>query len=99
MAIGTMADFTRRVLLLGGIVACVIALALGFGTALAADQRLADADNALQKAAALVEASEAGVVSERAQRKFDRAVARALADIEDARAEIVEAQEAVDNPQ
>jgi hypothetical protein len=98
MTVTAMAGFTRRVLLLGGIVACVIALILGFGTALAADQRLADADAALQKAAALLEASESGVVSEKARKQFDRAVARALADLEDARAEIVRAQEAVDDP-
>ena len=92
------AGFTRRALLLGGIVVCVIALALGFETALAADQRLADADNALQKAAALLESSESGVASEKVQKEFDRAVARALADIAGARAQIVEAQQAVDNP-
>ncbi len=99
MAIAPMAGFTRRVLLLGGIVVCVIALAFGFGTAFAADPRLDEADAALQKADALLASSQTGGgVSDQAQRRFERAVARAIANIEDARAQIVEAKDAVDNP-
>jgi hypothetical protein len=93
-----MAGFTRRVLLLGGIVACVLALAVGIGEALAADPRLDEADAALQKAGALLEASQAGVVTEKQQRKFDRAVAKALDAVGEAREQIVIAKAAVDNP-
>jgi len=98
MAVAPLAGFTRRVLLLGGIVACVVALAIGIGDALAADPRLEEADVALQKAGALLEASQAGVVTDKQQRQFDRAVAKALGAVADARAQIVEAKEAVDNP-
>ena len=98
MAIAPMAGFTRRALLLGGIVACVVALAFGIGEALAADPRLDEADAALQKAGALLEASQAGVVTEKQQKQFDRAVTKALAAVADARAQIVEAKAAVDNP-
>jgi len=93
-----MPGLTRRVLLLGGIVACVVALAVGIGEALAADPRLDEADQALQKAGALLEASQAGVVTDKQQKQFDRAVAKALAAVADARTQIVEAKAAVDNP-
>jgi hypothetical protein len=93
-----MAGFTRRVLLLGGIVACVFALAVGIGEALAADPRLDEADTALQKAGALLEASQAGVVTAKQQKQFDRAVAKALGAVAEARAQIAEAKAAVDNP-
>jgi hypothetical protein len=93
-----MPGLTRRVLLLGGIVACVVALAIGIGEAVAADQRLDEADLALQKAGALLEASQAGVVTEKQQRQFDRAVAKALDAVAEARAQIAEAKAAVDNP-
>jgi hypothetical protein len=98
MAFAPMPGLTRRVLLLGGIVACVVALAIGIGEAVAADQRLDEADLALQKAAALLEASQAGVVTEKQQRQFDRAVAKALDAVAEARTQIAEAKAAVDNP-
>ena len=98
MAVAPMAGFTRRVLLLGGIVACVVALAVGIGEALAADPRLDEADAALQKAGALLEASQAGVVTDKQQRQFDRAVGKALDAVAEARAQIVDARAAVDNP-
>jgi hypothetical protein len=93
-----MSGFTRRVLLLGGIVACVVALAVGIGEAMAADPRLDEADQALQKAGALLEASQAGVVTDKQQKQFDRAVGKALDAVAEARARIVDAKAAVDNP-
>ena len=98
MAVAPMAGFTRRVLLLGGIVACVVALAIGIGEAVAADQRLDEADMALQKAGALLEASQAGVVTDKQQKQFDRAVSKAIAAVDESRAQIAEAKAAVDNP-
>jgi hypothetical protein len=89
---------TRRWLALGALILAVAAIAFGIGTAYAADQRLADADNALQKAAALLEESQSGVTSPKTQKQFDKAVGQALADIASARAEILAAQNAVDNP-
>jgi hypothetical protein len=80
-------------------VAAVLAAALGFGigVAAAADPRLDEADAALQKAQALLEASQSGGVSEQTQHRFEKAVARAIADVEDAREQIAEAKAAVDN--
>ena len=98
MAVAPMAGFTRRVLLLGGIVACVVALAVGIGEAMAADPRLDEADAALQKAGALLEAAQAGVVTDKQQKQFDRAVGNALDAVAKARAQIVEAKAVVDNP-
>ena len=89
---------TRRWLALGALILAVVATAFGIGTAYAADQRLAEADAALQKAAALLEASESGVASPKTQKEFDKAVGQALAGIASARAEILAAQNAVDNP-
>jgi hypothetical protein len=37
-------------------------------------------------------------VSDQAQHRFEKAVGRAIADIEDARQEVVDAKVAVDNP-
>jgi hypothetical protein len=88
----------RRALALGGAVVAAVALAYGVSIAQAADQRLDDADAALEKAAALLEASESGPVSEKQQKRFERAVAKAIAHVEDARAQIVQAKDAVDNP-
>ena len=87
-----------RVSLVVCVVALTAALVLGLGIARAADQRLEEADGALEKAAALIEASQTGgTVSVGAQRRFDRAVARALDDIANARAQVLRAQEAVDD--
>lgn len=88
----------RRALALGGAVVAAVALAYGVSIAQAADQRLDDADAALEKVAALLEASESGPVSEKQQKRFERAVAKAIAHVEDARAQIVQAKDAVDNP-
>jgi len=84
--------------LLAGALAVAVALGLGLGLAHAADQRLDLADDALESAAALLAASQAGPVSDKTQKEFDKAVSRAIADIEEARAGIVKAQDAVDNP-
>ena len=89
---------TPRWLVFGVLILAVAVTAFGLGTAYAADQRLADADNALQKATALLEASESGVASPKTQKEFEKAVDHALADIASARAEILAAQNAVDNP-
>jgi hypothetical protein len=73
-------------------------LAFGIGVAGAADPRLDEADAALEKAEALLTASQSGGVSDQAQHRFEKAVGRAIADIEDARQEVVDAKVAVDNP-
>ena len=59
-------------------------ICLGGGVMHAFDTRLDEALAALQKAAALVEASSAGTVSEHTQHKFDNARGKALASIQDA---------------
>ena len=85
----------------GYVVAAILsALAVGYGVgvAIAADPRLDEADAALQKAEALLEASQTGGAPQQVQHRFDKAVARAIADVEDARQQIVEAKDAVDNP-
>ena len=90
---------TRRALVIGGAVASAVAIGVGVGVAQAADERLDEADLSLQKAAALLEASETGGnVSPKAQKRFDQAVARAIANVEKARVNIVKAKDAVDNP-
>jgi hypothetical protein len=80
--------------------ALALALAAGCaaGTAHAADQRLADALDALEKAQALLLAAESGVVSPKVEKKFDRQVGRAVDLIGRAMEKIQAAQEAVDNP-
>jgi hypothetical protein len=75
-----------------------VALGVWIGIARAADPRLDETDLALQKAVALLEASQTGGVDPKTQRLFDKAVARAIADVEDARASITDAKNAVDNP-
>ena len=69
---------------------------LGATSVGAYDQRLDEALQALQKAAALVESSSAGVVSHQTQNTFDRHVEKALADIQDAMDHIVAAGTAAD---
>ncbi len=64
-----------------------MALGVWIGIARAADPRLDEADLALQKAVALLEASQTGGVDPKTQRLFDKAVARAIGDVEDARAQ------------
>ena len=89
---------TRRFLLIVVMVVAVVVVGVGVGIARAADPRLTEADMALQKAAGLLEASQSGgTVSPQAQKRFDKAVAQALENIADARAEIVLAIEAADS--
>ena len=90
--------YAPRVFVLVAVALSAVAVGLGVGIAEAADPRLDDADAALQKAYALVDASQTGGVSPKAQKKFDKAIAEALADITSARAAIVDAKAAVDNP-
>jgi hypothetical protein len=59
-------------------------ISLGVAVAHAYDPRLDEALAALQKAAALVEASSPGVVSTHTQHKFDNERAKALDSIQDA---------------
>jgi hypothetical protein len=66
------------------------------GIARAADQRLDDALNALQKAAALLEESEAGVADPKVVKRFERKVERALRKIDRAMEEIEAAKQVVD---
>jgi hypothetical protein len=77
----------------------VFATGIGFGAVLvqAYDPRLDEALAALQKAAALVEASSAGDVSPSTQRTFDRNLAKALANIQDAMDYILAAGIAADS--
>jgi len=88
----------RRAVAAAAVLAATVAVGFGVGIAHAADERLDLADAALEKAAVLLQESQAGVVSPKAQKKFDKAVARAIAGIDDVRAEIAEAKSAVDNP-
>jgi hypothetical protein len=88
----------RRAACVAAAFVAAVAVGYGVGVASAADPRLDEADAALQKTQALLEASQAGVVSAQAQHRFDKAVGRAIADVEDARAQIAEAKVAVDNP-
>jgi hypothetical protein len=70
---------------------------LGAGLVHAYDTRLDEALAALQKAAALVEASSAGEVSAHPQHKFDHERGKALASIQDAMDHIVAAGVAADS--
>ena len=72
-------------------------ICLGVVVVRAYDTRLDEALAALQKAAALVEASSAGVVSPHTQHKFDNARRKALAAIEDAMDHILAAGLAADS--
>jgi hypothetical protein len=77
----------------------VLGVGIWVGGALvqAYDPRLNEALAALQKAAALVEASSAGDVSARTQHKFDSDLGKALASIQDAMDHIVAAGTAADS--
>jgi hypothetical protein len=98
MANVTTATRGGRLLLI--VVTAVAALVLGLwiGVARAADPRLDEADLALQKAEGLLEAAQSGSTDTKVQHRFDRAVARAIENVERARARIVDAKDAVDNP-
>jgi hypothetical protein len=76
--------------------ATAVGIWLGVASVRAYDVRLDEALAALQKAAALAEASSAGVVSPRTQHRFDRHIEQALADIQDAMAHILAAGTAAD---
>jgi hypothetical protein len=77
----------------------VLATGICFGavSVRAYDARLDEALAALQKAAALVEASSPGDVSPRTQRKFDNQLRRALDDIQSAMDHIVGAGTTADS--
>jgi hypothetical protein len=83
----------KVVLLIG-----VLATGMGLGVAVvrAYDTRLHEAEAALQKAAALVEASSAGDVSAHTQHKFDNELRKALVSIQEATEHIVAAGVAAD---
>jgi hypothetical protein len=70
---------------------------LGVAVVRAYDTRLHEAEAALQKAAALVEASSAGVVSPHTQRRFDSELRKALESIQEAMDHIVAAGVAADS--
>jgi hypothetical protein len=72
-------------------------ICLGAVAVRAYDTRLHEAEAALQKAAALVEASSAGVVSPQTRRRFDSELRKALADIQEAMDHIVAAGVAADS--
>jgi hypothetical protein len=74
-----------------------VGVCLGAAIVHAYDTRLDEALAALQKAAALVDASSAGSVSPRTQRRFDQHVDKALASIEEAMGHIVAAGVAADS--
>ena len=82
-------------------VALVIGVVAGFCLRVvivrAYDIRLNEALAALQKAAALVEASSAGVVSPRTQHRFDNERDKALASIQDAMEHVAAAGLAADS--
>jgi hypothetical protein len=90
----------RYVLPLVALVLSAAAIGFGVGVAGAADPRLDEADLALQKAEALLQASQSGLLPEQtqAQHRFDKAVERALAGVAQAREEIAAAKAAADNP-
>lgn len=77
---------SRRRPIQAGVLVGVLATGICLGAALlhAYDPRLDEALAALQKAAALVEASSAGNVSAHTQHKFDNQRSKALASIQDA---------------
>lgn len=77
----------------------VLAAGMGLGVAVvrAYDTRLHEAEAALQKAAALVEASSAGDVSPHTQHKFDSERRKALDSIQEAVEHIVAAGVAADS--
>lgn len=87
----------RLLVLCVAAVIAAVALGYGIGVATAADPRLDEADAALQKADALLAASQSGGLSDQDQHKFDKAVSRAMEDVGDARLRIAEAKAIVDN--
>ena len=90
--------YAPRMVVLLAVLLTVAAVGLGIGVAYAADARLDLADDSLENAAALLEASQAGPVDAKTQKEFDKAIARALSSIAEARVDIADAKSAVDNP-
>jgi hypothetical protein len=88
----------RRALFLAAGVTSALAIGIGVGIAQAADPRLDTADAALVQAQNLLAASQTGGVSAKAQKEFDKSVTDAIGNIEEARADIVDAKNAVDTP-
>lgn len=84
-----------KVVLLTGVLA--VGMCLGGVAVRAYDTRLHEAEAALQKAAALVEASSAGVVSPHTQHKFDNERRKALDSILEAVEHIIAAGVAADS--
>ena len=84
-----------KVVLLIGVLAA--GMCLGGVAVRAYDTRLHEAEAALQKAAALVEASSAGVVSPHTQHKFDNERRKALDSIQEAVEHIIAAGVAADS--
>ena len=80
--------------------ACAAAIIGGIaaGSADAADPQLDQAMQALQKAEALLLASQPGVVPPKAESEFDRHTMRAVDAIQRAMDQVEAAQDAVDNP-
>jgi hypothetical protein len=76
-----------------------LAIGIGLGAVLvhAYDQRLDEAFGALEKAAALVDASQAGNVSPRTQRRFDRHRDKARAHIQAAMDHVIAAGTVADS--
>jgi hypothetical protein len=89
----------RRQLIQAALLIGVLATGMYLGVVVvrAYDTRLHEAEAALQKAAALVEASSAGNVSPRTQRRFDHELGKALASIQEAMDHIVAAGTAADS--
>ena len=90
---------SRRQLIQAALLVGVLAAGIFLGVAVghAYDTRLVEALAALQKAAALVEASSAGAVSAHTQHKFDSEIGKALDSIQDAMDHIVAAGTAADS--
>jgi hypothetical protein len=77
-------------------IAIAIGALLALGVAQAADQRLSDAQANLEKARALVNASQPGEVSQQSAREFRMRTRRAVSFIDRAHAEIEAAKAASD---
>jgi len=79
------------------VLALAMSIVFGVGIARAYDPRLDDADALLEKAGIVLPlATTGGTVSPQNQKAFDRAIARAVADIAAARQEIAKARSAAD---
>lgn len=77
--------------------ATVVGAGIAVGIASAHDARTDEANTFLVKAAALLEVSSPQTTDPRAQRKFERAINRAIRDVQKAQEQIVKANDADDN--